>query len=60
MKITAIEDNPDGSLQVVIDDLSPDETALLIEEGFKSLLVKLTDEMLAKSKVPAILKGDGK
>ena len=56
MKVVTVKENEDGTADVELQDISPEELKLLIQEGFISLLRKAIDMAEEKNKLPALLK----
>jgi hypothetical protein len=58
MKVKAIIERDDGGADVVIEELTPYELSVLVEQGFITLIERYIDEQEKRKKIPAILKGD--
>ena len=56
MKVVTVKEHEDGTADVELQDISPEELKLLIQEGFISLLRKAIDMAEEKNKLPALLK----
>jgi hypothetical protein len=60
MKVTTIIEHEDGGADVMLEDITPREMEALVQAGFAQLLKEYADQLEAKRKVPAILRGDEK
>lgn len=56
MRVVTVKENEDGSADVELQDISPEEVQLLMQEGFISLLRKAIEHAKEKNKLPALLK----
>ncbi len=56
MRVVTVKEHEDGSADVELQDLSPEEVRLLMQEGFISLLRKAIDKAEQEKKLPALLK----
>lgn len=56
MKVVTIKEHEDGSADVELQDMSPEEMQLIMQEGFISLLKKAIIYQEEQNKLPALLK----
>jgi ribosome biogenesis SPOUT family RNA methylase Rps3 len=56
MIVTTIKEHEDGSADVELQDISPEEMQLIMQEGFISLLKKAIEYQKERDKLPALLK----
>jgi ribosome biogenesis SPOUT family RNA methylase Rps3 len=56
MRVVTVNEHADGSADVELQDMSPEEVKLIMEEGFISLLKKAIEYQKEQEKLPALLK----
>jgi ribosome biogenesis SPOUT family RNA methylase Rps3 len=56
MIVTTIKEHEDGSADVELQDMTPEEMQLIMQEGFISLLKKAIEYQKEQEKLPALLK----
>ncbi len=56
MIVKTIKEHEDGSADVELQDMSPEEMQLIMQEGFISLLKKAIAYQEEQNKLPALLK----
>jgi hypothetical protein len=56
MKVVTVKEHEDGSADVELQDMSPEEVQLIMQEGFISLLRKAIERQNEQDKLPALLK----
>lgn len=56
MKLTVIKENEDGSVDVQLEDISPQMHQLLLQEGLISILKKEMDKAEQEKRIPALFK----
>jgi hypothetical protein len=56
MRVVTVKEHEDGSADVELQDISPEEVQLLMQEGFISLLRKAIEHAEENKKIPALLK----
>jgi len=57
MKVTLINENDDGSVDVTLEDIEPPMMQLLLQEGFTAILSKELKRLKKEKKIPALFKG---
>jgi hypothetical protein len=58
MKVTLINENDDGSVDVTLEDIEPPMMQLLLQEGFMAILSKELKRLKKEKKIPALFKGN--
>jgi ribosome biogenesis SPOUT family RNA methylase Rps3 len=56
MIVKTIKEHEDGSADVELQDMTPEEMQLIMQEGFISLLKKAIEYQKEQEKLPALLK----
>lgn len=56
MKVKEITEHADGSATVLIEEMTQEEAQLLIQEGFKAILMRYIQEMEEEHKKAALFK----
>lgn len=56
MKLTVIQENDDGSVDVQLDNIEPEMLQLLLQEGLTSLLTKELERLQREQRIPALFK----
>lgn len=56
MKVQEVKEHEDGSATVLIEEMTPQEVQVLIQEGFKAMLLRYIDEMEEENKKAALFK----
>jgi ribosome biogenesis SPOUT family RNA methylase Rps3 len=56
MRVVTVNEHEDGSADVELQDMTPEEVKLIMQEGFISLLKKAIEYQEARDKLPALLK----
>jgi anti-anti-sigma regulatory factor len=56
MKLSILEEHPDGSATVTLEDVSPEIMQLIVQTGFLKLLTDALNEAEANNKLPALLR----
>jgi ribosome biogenesis SPOUT family RNA methylase Rps3 len=56
MIVKTITEHEDGSADVELQDMTPEEMQLIMQEGFISLLKKAIEYQKEQEKLPALLK----
>jgi hypothetical protein len=56
MKVQEIKEHEDGSATVLIEEMTPEEVQVLIQEGFKAMLMRYIAEMEEDNKKAALFK----
>jgi ribosome biogenesis SPOUT family RNA methylase Rps3 len=56
MRVVTIKEHEDGSADVELQDMTPEEMNLILQEGFISLLKKAIEYHKEQEKLPALLK----
>lgn len=56
MKVHEIKEHEDGSATVLLEEITPEEVQLLIQEGFKAMLMRYIQEMEEEHKKAALFK----
>lgn len=60
MKVTTIIEHDDGGADIMLEDVSARELEVLVEAGFVKLVTEYAEQLEAKRRIPAILRGDDK
>lgn len=56
MKLTVINENEDGSVDVQLEDMSPEMHQILLQEGLIAILQKEIEKAAKEKRIPALLK----
>jgi ribosome biogenesis SPOUT family RNA methylase Rps3 len=56
MRVVTVKEHEDGSADVELQDMTPEEVKLIMEEGFISLMKKAIAYQEERDKLPALLK----
>lgn len=56
MKLTVINENEDGSVDVQLEDMSPAMHQIILQEGLLAILKKEIDKAEKEKRIPALLK----
>lgn len=56
MKLTVINENEDGSVDVQLEDMSPEMHQIILQEGIIAILKKEIEKAEKEKRIPALLK----
>lgn len=56
MKLTVINENEDGSVDVQLEDMSPEMHQIILQEGLIAILQKEIEKAAKEKRIPALLK----